>query len=127
MLEKSANNIMSIKTVVNYSKYLTGRIDLTQHSKLILQQLLQLSILFGKPLYFTSSFRTPKQNRICGGSPTSSHLKGLAFDIKCTTSLDRYRLIDSIHILGIKRYGVYKNFIHVDFDDSKPQNVAWYE
>lgn len=118
---------MSIKQTINYSEHLKGKIDFTQHSIDILNQLVQLSKLVGSPLYFTSTFRTPLQNRVCGGSPTSSHLKGLAFDIKCTTSLYRYKLIQSIHLLDIKRYGVYKNFIHIDFDSSKTQNVVWYE
>lgn len=117
---------MSIKQVIKYAEYLKGKIDFTHYSTDILNQLVQLSKLFGKPLYFTSSFRTPRQNQVCGGSPTSSHLKGLAFDIKCTTSLERYQLIKAINILGIARYGVYKNFIHIDFDDSKVQNVTWY-
>ena len=119
-------HIMSINQIINYSEHLKGRIDFTQHSIDILNQLVQLSKLVSSPLYFTSSFRTPTQNRICGGSPTSSHLKGLAFDIKCTTSLFRFKLINAIHILGISRYGVYKNFIHIDFDRSKSQNVTWY-
>lgn len=117
---------MSINQVIHYTDYLKGNIDITQHKTNILIRLVMLSKLFGKPLYFTSSFRTPRQNQVCGGSPTSSHLKGLAFDIKCTTSSDRYQLIKAINCLDIGRYGVYKNFIHIDFDDDKVQNVTWY-
>lgn len=117
---------MSINQIKHYTEHLKGKIDFTQHPTHILHCLVQLSIHYGKPLYFTSSFRTPHQNQACGGSPTSSHLKGLAFDIKCTNSTERWKLIQSINFFGIKRYGVYKNFIHIDFDSSKPQDVTWY-
>lgn len=117
---------MSIKQVIKYTDYLKGKIDFTQHSTDILNQLVQLSRLYGKPLRFTSSFRTPYTNKLCNGSPNSSHLKGLAFDIICICSDSRYNLIKAINILGIKRYGVYKSHIHIDFDDTKVQNVTWY-
>lgn len=117
---------MSINQIKDYSQYLSGNIDFTNHKIEVLDILVKLSCLYGKPLYFNSSFRTPIENQLCGGSPTSSHLKGLAFDIKCITSTDRYKLIDAINTLCINRYGVYKNFIHIDFDIDKPQNVTWY-
>lgn len=118
---------MNIKTVLQYSDYLKGNIDFTKHNVVHLKILVQLSKLIGKPLKITSSFRTPTQNRVCGGSPTSSHLKGLAFDIICQTSQERYNMLKAIHALDIKRYGVYNKFIHIDFDESKSQNVAWYD
>lgn len=117
---------MSIDKCFSYTQYLKGKIDFKNHPPEILDKLVELSKRFGKPLKFSSSFRTQSQNLNCGGSPTSSHLKGLAFDIICTNSSDRYALIKSIIDCGIMRFGVYKNFIHVDFDASKSQNVTWY-
>lgn len=117
---------MSINKVLKYSEYLKGKIDFSNHPQYVLDGLVQLAIEYGGPLYFTSSFRTPAQNRACNGSPTSSHLKGLAFDIKCTNSTERWKLLYAINFFGIRRYGVYKNFIHVDFDSSKSQKVTWY-
>lgn len=37
---------------------------------------------YGKPLIITSDARTPKQNIAAGGSPTSLHLVGRAFDLR---------------------------------------------
>ena len=110
---------MSIKLIEQCSNLLKGKIDFTEHSHIILKQLVDLAELYGKPLIFTSSYRTPKQNVLCGGSPTSSHLKRLAFDIKCSDSLDRFKLINACLFLGINRIGVYPKFIHIDFDNDK--------
>lgn len=118
---------MSISITTELQNHLKGKIDFTQHSLDILNKLVCISKEFGKPLRFTSSFRDPKQNRLCGGSPTSSHLKGLAFDVICETSSDRFKLMQTLLGLQIKRIGVYNRFIHFDFDSSKVQNVIWYE
>ena len=40
-------------------------------------------VLGGKPLIVTSAFRSPAVNRAVGGSPTSSHVRGLAADFTC--------------------------------------------
>lgn len=117
---------MTIKRIKHFSELIKGNIDLTKHPRFALVALEDLASFYGGPLYINSSYRTPQQNVKCGGSPTSSHLKGLAFDIKCTNSVDRYKLLDAIHIMGIKRYGIYKTFIHIDFDDTKPQEVCWF-
>lgn len=118
---------MNINDIKNYSVWLKGKIDFTNHHKAYITLLVCIAKEFGKPLTFTSSFRTPKLNIACGGSPTSSHLKGLAFDIKCDNSSDRYKLLYTLFHFGITRIGIYKNFIHIDFDASKPQSVVWYD
>ncbi len=117
---------MNITDLTTYTEWLKGKIDFTKHSSDILNFLVKLAKHYGSPLYFTSSFRTPKQNVTCGGSPTSSHLKGLAFDIKCTNSSERYHLLEALFFYGVRRIGIYKNFIHIDFDPDKPAFVAWY-
>ncbi len=39
---------------------------------------------FGKPIYVTSGYRSPRLNAAVGGVATSNHLKGLAADIRAT-------------------------------------------
>ena len=118
--------IMNITDITTYSEWLKGKIDFTKHPKRLLDRLVDIAKYFGQPLTFTSSYRTPKQNVTCGGSPTSSHLKGLAFDIKCTNSIDRFKLLHTLYHFGLTRIGIYKNFIHIDFDADKAQFVTWY-
>ena len=85
----------------------------------------------GRQLYITSGVRSPKTNERVGGSPTSSHLKGLACDIS-TNSIGenispryRYLIVRSLIDAGVKRIGIASNFIHFDIDEEKVQNVIW--
>lgn len=81
--------------------------------------------LYGKPMTITSGYRTEEHNEKVGGVPTSSHLKGLAADIACDNSADRWDLIDSLLKVGINRIGVAGTFIHVDADPDKTPFVIW--
>lgn len=79
------------------------------------------------PFNINRAYSCPEHNLKIGGSPTSSHIKGLAIDIHCTSSIRRFVIIDALIGCGITRIGVYKNFIHADYDQDKPQNVIWYK
>jgi len=81
----------------------------------------------GSVMIINSGFRCEKHNRDpkVGGSETSSHLKGVAVDIKCEFSSYRFYLFNALLQAGFKRIGPKKNFIHVDLDGSKDQNVIW--
>lgn len=86
--------------------------------------------IYGQPMRITSGFRTENYNeelnkRGYKASPNSSHLKGLAADIECTNSTDRYNLIDSLLKAGFNRIGIADSFIHVDNDLSKAPFVIW--
>lgn len=80
---------------------------------------------FDKPIHINSGFRTPQHNEEVGGAESSSHLKGLAADIACTNSKDRFELIDIFLDLGVNRIGIAGTFIHVDVDPDKAPNVMW--
>lgn len=80
---------------------------------------------FGKPIKINSGYRTIAHNKKVGGKPTSSHLKGLAADISCTNSADRFKLEGVLREVGFNRLGVASTFIHVDIDKSKSPNVMW--
>jgi len=81
--------------------------------------------IYGKPMAINSGFRTEEHNQEVGGTENSSHLRGLAADIKCTTSADRYDLLDSLFKAGFNRIGIAKTFIHVDIDPDKPPFLIW--
>lgn len=86
--------------------------------------------IYGKPMEITSGFRTEEYNqdlkkRGYKASEKSSHLKGLAVDIACTTSADRWDMVDSLIKAGFNRLGIADTFIHVDCDPDKPAFVIW--
>lgn len=80
---------------------------------------------FGKPIKINSGYRSEAHNKAVGGKTNSSHLKGLAADISCTNSVDRFNLYDTLREVGFKRIGVARSFIHVDIDKDKSPKVFW--
>ena len=81
--------------------------------------------LFDKTITINSGYRTKKHNAKVGGVASSSHLKGLAADISCSGSNDRFLLIQILILVGFNRIGVGNGFIHVDIDKDKSPNVMW--
>ncbi len=80
---------------------------------------------YGKSITINSGYRTPEHNEKVGGKPGSSHIKGLAVDIACNNSTDRFKLTSILIDVGFKRVGMGSTFIHVDIDKNKSQNVLW--
>lgn len=78
-----------------------------------------------KPIKINSGVRTVEHNKKIGGSIVSSHVRGKAVDIHVYDSYFRFQLIELALFFGIKRIGIYKTFVHLDIDLSKPQNVIW--
>lgn len=79
----------------------------------------------GVPFVITSGARCLAHNRNVGGTPNSSHTRGLAVDIACSSSQARYAILKGLFSAGFTRigYNQAKNFFHCDIDDSLPQNV----
>ena len=93
--------------------------------KILLEMLDEVRDKFDKPIHITSGYRTPAHNEAVGGTENSSHLKGLAVDIACDNSVDRFDLINCLLDVGFSRIGVAKTFIHADIDFEKTQGVIW--
>lgn len=91
----------------------------------MLQMLDAARRLYGRPMIVNSGFRTPAHNAEVGGKISSSHLTGLAVDIRCNSSSDRYDMIIAFMRVGFTRMGIGESFIHVDVDSGKPSNVVW--
>jgi len=80
---------------------------------------------YGKSITVNSGFRTESHNAKVGGVKTSSHLKGLAVDIKVDSSSNRFVLYEALRKVGFRRIGVAKTFIHADIDPDKSPDVMW--
>ena len=85
---------------------------------------------YDKPIKITSGYRTQAYNedlkaRGYKASKNSSHLKGLAVDILCNNSKDRFELVDILLDVGFNRIGIANTFIHVDIDEDKPTHLIW--
>jgi zinc D-Ala-D-Ala carboxypeptidase len=79
----------------------------------------------GVPFVITSGKRTPEQNERAMGVDASAHIKGLAVDLRCDNSPDRYKMVQALLLAGFKRIGVYNAHVHVDRDPDLPQEVCW--
>jgi uncharacterized protein YcbK (DUF882 family) len=73
----------------------------------------------------TSGRRTEDQNSAAGGVSDSSHLRGLAVDLRCTGSQARFEMVSSLLLAGFRRIGIYRRHLHADADDTLPQAVMW--
>ena len=77
------------------------------------------------PFIINSAYRSPEQNARVGGKPNSSHLRGLAVDIRANDSSTRYIVLNALIRVGFNRIGIASSFIHVDDDKEKANNVIW--
>ena len=76
------------------------------------------------PFIINSAYRSPSHPESIK-NPTSSHIKGLAVDIKAKDSITRFKVLDALIAVGFNRIGITGTFIHVDLDLDKSQNVIW--
>jgi len=73
----------------------------------------------GIPFIINSGFRCPKHNKEVGGSPASSHLEGVAADIKADNSKKRYLIVKALIQAGFHRMKIGEKHIHTDIDPDK--------
>jgi len=78
----------------------------------------------GIPFVINSAYRSPDHPESIK-NPTSSHIKGLAVDIKANNSRTRYKVLEALIHVGFNRIGIADSFIHVDDDKEKSSNVIW--
>lgn len=98
-----------------------------------LERIDEVRHFYGKPIVITSAYRTIYKNQEVGGKLRSSHLDGLAVDVKCTNSRERFELLDAFLEVGFTRFGIGNLFLHADLSDQiegqysgiKTPNVIW--
>lgn len=83
--------------------------------------------LCGFPIVITSGRRTPEQNAVAGGTNESSHMKGLAVDLRAPTGKnEREKMIWALGRAGFRRMGIYDRHLHCDVCPDKAQDVIWF-
>lgn len=96
----------------------------TNMSKEFLFVLDEAREIAGIPFIINSAYRSP-EHPLSIKNPSSSHIKGLAVDIKATDSKTRFKIVQSLLKVGFTRIGIADTFIHVDLDLDKTKNVIW--
>ena len=78
----------------------------------------------GIPFIINSAYRSPN-HPLSVKNPSSSHIKGLAVDIKATDNATRFKIVEALISVGFTRIGIADTFVHVDLDFDKRQNIIW--
>lgn len=88
-----------------------------------IMKLQKLRTRFQKPIIITSGYRCPSYNKRIGGAPNSKHCLGIAADVSCTNSKDRFTLLNLAFQIGFSGIGVDRTFLHLDIRES--EKVCW--
>ena len=78
------------------------------------------------PFVPNSAYRSKEWEKSKGRTGTGAHTVGCAVDIRCSSSANRFKIVNACLIAGFTRIGIGKNYIHVDDDPTKPQEVIWH-
>lgn len=79
----------------------------------------------GIPLILNCAYRSVEWDKAKGRSGNSAHCRGMAVDIRANNSSTAYKIVKAAMDNGICRIGIGNGYIHLDNDDSLPQNVIW--
>lgn len=80
----------------------------------------------GIPFVMNSAYRSPEWEKAHGRSGDGGHPHGCAVDIRCTTHANRLKIVMACLKAGFRRIGIGKNYVHVDDDPTRAQNVMWH-
>lgn len=78
------------------------------------------------PYIVNSGYRTLEHETKKDRDGTSSHTKGIAVDLKAENSRTRFLILQGLLKAGFTRIGVGSDFVHVDGDTEKDQQVIWH-
>ena len=93
----------------------------------LVQKLEAVQSICESQIIITSGFRSVKYDKSIGGSGKNAHTRGLAVDIRCRNSRDRFYIIRALILYGFNRIGDEKDHIHADIDKSLDNNVLFRE
>lgn len=79
----------------------------------------------GIPLILNCAYRSKEWDISKGRNGNSSHCRGKAVDIRCSNSATAFKIVKAAMDNGISRIGIGNGYVHIDNDESLPQNVIW--
>lgn len=79
----------------------------------------------GIPLILNCAYRSKEWDISKGRNGNSSHCRGKAVDIRCNNSTTAFKIVKAAMDNGISRIGIGNGYVHIDNDESLPQNVIW--
>jgi zinc D-Ala-D-Ala carboxypeptidase len=99
-----------------------GQVPMDSH---FMDMLDSLRAAVGRPLLVSSGYRCSKHDK--GEKGEGNHTQGKAVDIACPDSTLRFAIIRQAILLGFKRIGIHRDFLHLDMvsDSEHPNNVLW--
>lgn len=103
-----------------------GLPKVTEQFRLFIDMLQNTRDIYGANMRITSGYRCARHNKAVGGVSDSSHLKGIAADVACSSDEARLRLVRSALQAGFERIGVGYTFIHLDIDNDKKKSMWLY-
>lgn len=77
----------------------------------------------GEPLSINSWYRCEEYDAEWGGK--GNHTSGRAADIRCESSHLRDKILVEARKLGVRRFGIGADFVHIDICKEQPQGVTW--
>lgn len=95
-----------------------------KRSEALIAKLGMIGDQLDKPLQISSGYRCERYNAsLPNAGSNSAHLRGLAVDIACEDSFERYQLVWLCYWQGFIRIILYERHIHVDIDDTLPNPI----
>lgn len=89
-------------------------------NKRLIQVVQGLEFIYGDCIIISSTYRTPEQNKACGGVKNSNHLKGNAIDIVMPQrELQHFFKNHKWVKKYITEFGYYNDFVHLAVDNKK--------
>lgn len=98
---------------------------LTKLRETSLQRLDRARELAGVPFIVNSAYRSPEEEVAKGRSGIGAHTRGCAFDIACTNSSSRWRIVFGALAAGFTRIGIGPTFVHMDDCEELPGPCIW--
>ena len=79
----------------------------------------------GVPFVLSSAYRSREHEISKGRSGNGAHTEGRAFDIRCSSSRERWLIVYAAMVSGFTRIGIANTFVHLDDSPNLTQSVIW--